>query len=392
MSIQFSKRAGAASLLISPLVGALLMLGGCGDDRPGADGRPSITQAQMPAPLVAFNNPLGVDIQVELDPHFIAAGNQQLAHWQRDNQQLEQAVKQFLACDFNDGSAELRWQQVRKAWHSSHHSWHRAGLFLALAKRYPNKLAAIISRQDAIHSSPITPGYIDGIEGHPFSGLVNDITVPITAEAIRAQHQLYDLSEISTGLHVLEFLLWGRQWQDYDPRVLPTQSQAIASIHKKHLPEQRRRALLGLLSTLLLEDSLALQQRWQDIGQRLTLANTQQQTLLIDNGLYQLQHFERHNELLNSPYEWQLSVLDNLQQQLQERLGPPLSAEQQQPLNKHFENLQTSLKAAANEEASGALQRSEQVRRDRDKLQEQLQQLKGLLITNSVASRPAADG
>ncbi len=56
---------------------------------------------------------------------------------------------------------------------------------------------------------PALGGYVDSAPGYPHSGIVNDTTIKIDAESLRAQHQLTDSSEVSIGFHALEYLLWG---------------------------------------------------------------------------------------------------------------------------------------------------------------------------------------
>ena len=69
---------------------------------------------------------------------------------------------------------------------------------------------------------PITPGYIDAIDGYPLSGIVNDEALEMTTEAIRQQHQLLTDDTPSIGFSVLRFMLFGeeknpRRWQDFIP-------------------------------------------------------------------------------------------------------------------------------------------------------------------------------
>lgn len=115
----------------------------------------------------------------------------------------------------------------------------------------PNQLQQI----SLMDQWPIIPGYIDGVAGHPFSGIVNDVTVTLDLKTVIAQHSPTDASEASLGLHVLEFFLWGesrdqlKPLQHYSPLEnwpAPQQQRPISD----H-PNNRRRTYLLLLSELI---------------------------------------------------------------------------------------------------------------------------------------------
>ncbi|HAK53175.1 MAG TPA: hypothetical protein DCM54_14920 [Gammaproteobacteria bacterium] len=86
---------------------------------------------------------------------------------------------------------------------------------------------------------PIAPGFLDALPLYPESGIVSDISVPITEESIREQHQFTDPSEASLGFHVIEYLVFSRSTEDFmtsnDPRVkrrrqlLATVTDSLAS-------------------------------------------------------------------------------------------------------------------------------------------------------------------
>ena len=156
-----------------------------------------------------------------------------------------------------------------------------------------------------LDSWPIEGGYLDYVEGYPFSGIVNDLTLSINEQSIRAQHGFTDSSNASLGYHALEFMLWGesstnqvmRSAQDFVPQEntapvpLSDAEQTLNNPHTddfsaEQIPEEltseeltsdesitapiivsqnhnRRRQYIQLISELLLKDIHSLQRRWE---------------------------------------------------------------------------------------------------------------------------------
>ena len=136
-----------------------------------------------------------------------------------------------------------------------------------------------------LDSWPIEGGYIDYIEGYPYSGIVNDLTLNINEESIRAQHGFTDPTNASLGYHAIEFMLWGhtgkRQAPDFFPQdntapIPSNDSDAITEVAKsddisttsgtqafKPQNHNRRRQYTQLLSELLQKDLHRIQRRWE---------------------------------------------------------------------------------------------------------------------------------
>ena len=93
-----------------------------------------------------------------------------------------------------------------------------------------------------IDAWPLLPGFIDNLPGYPHTGIVNDMTLPMTSEVLRAQHQITDTAEVALGFHVIEYYAFTRRHQDF----------AGAST--------RRKQYLSLVSDLLLLELLAFTQ------------------------------------------------------------------------------------------------------------------------------------
>lgn len=153
-------------------------------------------------------------------------------------------------------------QAARQSWQSLHAASHLTSPALGLAASNPNLFAALATNIQRAHQYPIAPGFLDGVQGYPASGLVHDISVPIRRETLLQQHGLTDDSEATVGLHVLEFLLYGdtgeRSAEDYRQAQNGSDQLKVAE-----LPQNRRRNLLQLSARLTCESIEQLAAHWQ---------------------------------------------------------------------------------------------------------------------------------
>ncbi len=108
-----------------------------------------------------------------------------------------------------------------------------------------------------INAWPLNEAFIDAVKGQPAAGIVNNPGIPMTRESILAQDQVRDESDVTTGWHAIEFLLWG---QDHDP------SGPGNRPHTDYLPgdakRERRRLYLKTVTEILLSDLERLQAAW----------------------------------------------------------------------------------------------------------------------------------
>src|SRR5690606_17067548 len=146
---------------------------------------------------------------------------------------------------------------ARDAWRRAHNAYMEFQLLSALSGSNPGLFGALAEYDFALEAWPIQPGYLDYFDVYSHSGIVNDMALPLTAEAVREQHGLTDSSDVSIGFHALEYLLWGengeRPLADFAPAT-PDAAQEEAGMRTVDLPSNRRRALLRLLSQLLMDD------------------------------------------------------------------------------------------------------------------------------------------
>ena len=366
-------------MMLRALALALVLLSGTGcSERPSVDNGTAAPDNIGTSPPTAdpISQPPRQTSAVLLG--FIAGGSDALNRFQQYCQQLHTATERFLT-----DNTEENWHALRPLWQQAHNHWHSSSFFLAAVSRRPLALASINHTLSTIHSAPITPGYLDSIDGYPLSGLVNDITVPITERAIRQQHQRFDHSEIALGLHALEFFLWHRQRQDFGSTAV-SEHAADGSIQQQS--EQRRRALLSLTTKLLLADSQQLIQQWAGANDYWLTQNIQQQNQLPLNGaLHQLLQLNKHSDIAANRYQWQQHSMAQLQQQTTEFIAPQFDREAVATLAVLFNRIQTVLQSlddhtktarAETDKSAPPSEKTEKI----EQWQKELRTARGLLI------------
>tara|TARA_R110002050_G_scaffold52358_2_gene119520 strand:+ start:1344 stop:2579 length:1236 start_codon:yes stop_codon:yes gene_type:complete len=178
----------------------------------------------------------------------------------------------------------------RDAWRDSYSSFLRARLygFLPVTDPVEWQRQGLSYHQtlSLIDSWPIEGGYIDYLPGYPFTGIVNDLTLPLSSDTLQQQHGFADPASVSLGFHVIEFLLWGSDGQrsasDYlrtetitavagssSNKNTATHADNTADNHlSKDTPpgvinQDRRRQYLQLVTAQLLDHLRRLQRRWE---------------------------------------------------------------------------------------------------------------------------------
>jgi hypothetical protein len=163
----------------------------------------------------------------DMGPGVLAAArvlhNQSVATTRRDMALLDESLRRYLA----DPETTTR-DGLQNAWRNAHGAYIRTQLLTP----------AISPSVDLVDSWPIAEGFLDNLPAYPDSGLISDITLPMTSSAISGQHQITDRSEASLGFHVLEYYAFNRPISDLtvDPF------------------SERRRTFLAIVMVLMMQD------------------------------------------------------------------------------------------------------------------------------------------
>lgn len=243
----------------SVLALACLSLAACGDSRDtgsAAGAAPALISPARPAQSAAVDPALQTAI--------LEVTRSYLDQIERDYQILEaragallDTVDELLAVP-DSGSLDA----ARQAWLDAHDAYQATLLHQHFAAQVLSQ--ARVLRLNALayelNHWPILPGYVDSVTNYPESGLVHDVNVSLDEATLREVHGQFDLAEAALGFHVLEFLLWGdnpddpRQAEAFLTATDNTAGLTDTGLTVEQLPANRRRALLGLLTRLLLGD------------------------------------------------------------------------------------------------------------------------------------------
>ena len=109
-----------------------------------------------------------------------------------------------------------------------------------------------------INAWPLDEAYIDYVEGDPTAGIINNPTdfPEITTEVLVGANEEGGETNISTGWHAIEFLLWGQDVDPAGPGNRPVTDFTTAE------NAERRGEYLTLLTDLLVEDLRFVNDQW----------------------------------------------------------------------------------------------------------------------------------
>lgn len=183
---------------------------------------------------------------------------------------LQQSITELLASHTLESLTK-----AQQAWYQAAERIEAFYVFSRLGAPSTSVYPLLLDYQYNLSAWPIEPGYLDAYGDHPYSGLVFDIGIPLTAELLRQQHGLTSEGDATLGIYALEFLIFGEN-NNRGPLLfqpitgLNKQHQAAGYEHVAELPRNRRRQLLQLQADLLVEDVKQLQSYWQTHAPRVS--------------------------------------------------------------------------------------------------------------------------
>jgi len=248
------------------IAGLLLLAAGCSE--------PEAPPPPPPEPQVETPAPLSEAQQQTLNR--FAQGSANLPEALVScSQQLQQAGSDFLAKP-NEAlldAVKQQWQRCEELYQAS----------TVLVGFTPQQQADLKTARANLGQPLTMPGFIDSVQDYPFSGIVNDASLPLDETSLREQHGVTDESEVSLGLDVVAFLLWGEQRQQAKLPARPVSDYEAASswdddtdLPIEEHPNNRRRRLLALTLELLAKDSQGLLDSWGDGALPTTAAAVQE--------------------------------------------------------------------------------------------------------------------
>lgn len=113
-----------------------------------------------------------------------------------------------------------------------------------------------------LNAWPLDEAYIDYVSGTDDSGLVNS-TDTIDGAALRGANEAGGETNIATGYHAIEFLLWGQDLSEDGPGNRPF-TDYVTDGSGTATNQDRRGQYLSTVTDLLIEDLEGLETAWQD--------------------------------------------------------------------------------------------------------------------------------
>jgi putative iron-regulated protein len=168
---------------------------------------------------------------------------------------LQQAIDAFLA----HPSAGTQ-QAAQQAWRAAREFYGQTEAF----RFYGGPIDDDKGPEGRINAWPMDESFVDGVQGNPNAGLINDRGFAITKETLSGQNERGGEENIATGYHAIEFLLWGQDFNDHGPgnRVWTD------FVDGKAPNADRRRQYLKVVTELLVDDLTTLTKAWRP-GSRL---------------------------------------------------------------------------------------------------------------------------
>ena len=121
---------------------------------------------------------------------------------------LQKAVDEFVVAPSEKGLTD-----ARLAWLAGREWYGQTEAF----RFYGGPIDGEGGPEGRINGWPMDEAYVDGVEGHPHSGIVNDRAVAIDAPTLAELNEKDGEENIATGWHAIEFLLWGQDRRSDGP-------------------------------------------------------------------------------------------------------------------------------------------------------------------------------
>jgi putative iron-regulated protein len=214
------------------LVGLLALTGCGGDDAPAVSDERKAAVAEHYADIVSASYGAAVT----------------------SAERMRSAITRFL-----DHPNEARLASARKAWVDA-----RADYIVTEPFRYYGGPIddPKTGPEGLLNAWPLDEAYIDYVRGEPAAGIVNDRTAfaQITADVIVAANEKGGETNISSGWHAIEFLLWGQDRSTTGPGTRPATDYSTAR------NAVRRSQYLRLTTERLVSDLRSVRDPWAPSG------------------------------------------------------------------------------------------------------------------------------
>lgn len=165
---------------------------------------------------------------------------------------MQVAIEAFLA---NPNAENL--EAAKKSWLSVRDVWGHTEAF----RFYEGPIDSTEGVEGMINAWPLDEAYIDYVADAPNSGIINnpELYPVISEESLMALNEAGAETNVATGYHAVEFLLWGQDLSLTGPGARPYTDFVVGS-GASHV--ERRRAYLAAATSLLVRQISTLVAAW----------------------------------------------------------------------------------------------------------------------------------
>ncbi|MBT9560584.1 MAG: iron-regulated protein [Myxococcales bacterium] len=208
---------------------------------------------------------------------------------------LKTAIDAFLA-----GPTDTTLEAARDAWLTARESYLQSEVF----RFYDGPIDMPNGGPEGqVNAWPLDESYIDYVEGNETSGLISDSSVAITTEALVEANEAGGETNIATGFHAIEFLLWGQDQSETGPGARPASDFQDGGRESA----DRRRLYLQTVTDLLVTDLTAVRDAWVagkvNYRQDFIAVEPGEALRRILTGMTKLTGFETGGERLQTAYD-----------------------------------------------------------------------------------------
>ena len=114
---------------------------------------------------------------------------------------------------FTDAPSQARLEAARKAWLASRDSYGQSEAFRFFGGPIDDEDTG---PEGQINAWPLDEAYIDGVKDNPSAGLINT-SESLTTDLLVSANERDSETNIATGYHAIEFLLWGQDLSETGP-------------------------------------------------------------------------------------------------------------------------------------------------------------------------------
>lgn len=206
--------------------------------------------------------PASLGANIKQTEQMFDSGSAALNTIRESSNALTQGIESFLRTPTQENL-----NQAQTLWMRATIDYRGFNFFRHIGLVEPSIFARINRLDYQISGYPIQPGFLDTYGPYKYSGLVHDISFPVTEESLTNLHGLTDLGDIALGFYAIEFLLFnaGKARDINDFNKISSISNALKEKGFKQIeeiPNNRRRELLSQQTHILQKNIRQLSEDW----------------------------------------------------------------------------------------------------------------------------------